>query len=73
MPKAFAWTWFVFVVTAYVLMVGLYSRVVYTLWSKPNDDNELTYQQKVCVNEIFPSFVLVVCTMGTFFSWKCPY
>ena len=30
-----------------IVMTGLYSRVVYTLWFKRNDDNELAFQQKV--------------------------
>ena len=30
-----------------MVMTGLYSRVVYTLWFKRNDDNELTFRQKV--------------------------
>lgn len=29
------------------LMVGLYSRIVHTLWFKRNDNNQLTHQQKV--------------------------
>ena len=29
------------------IMTGLYSRVVYSLWFKRNDDQELAYRQKV--------------------------
>ena len=41
-------SWF-FVVTLFplVLVIVLYSRVVYTLWFKRNDDNQLTYRQRV--------------------------
>ena len=35
------------------VMTGLYSRVVYMLWFKRNEDNELTYQQKVGVHDVF--------------------
>ena len=51
MAKAYSLTW-ILATTAVplALMVGLYSMVVYTLWFKRNDDNELTYRQKVCVN-----------------------
>ena len=34
-------------------MTGLYSRVVYMLWFKRNEDNELAYQQKVGVDGKF--------------------
>ena len=49
MPKAYNLAWDVTVVLSLALMVGLYSRVVYTLWFKRNNDNQLTYQQKVSV------------------------
>lgn len=45
--KAYFLTWFAYVFTASAVMVGFYSRVVYTLWFQRNDDNELTYQQQV--------------------------
>ena len=41
--------WHTFVFLSSVMMVFLYTRVVYTLWFKRNDDNELTYQQQVRV------------------------
>ena len=31
------------------VMTGLYSRVVYTLWFKGSEDNQLTIQQQVQV------------------------
>ncbi|KAL9951070.1 hypothetical protein ACROYT_G043665 [Oculina patagonica] len=46
MSKANYWMWFVLVLLSVALMAGLYSRVVYTLWFKRNDDNQLTYQQR---------------------------
>ena len=39
------------VVSATVLMAGLYSRIVYTLWFKPDPENQLTYQQRVSINK----------------------
>ena len=35
------------------IMVTLYSKVVYSLWFKRNNDNELSYQQKVWSCMIF--------------------
>ncbi|KAL9975315.1 hypothetical protein ACROYT_G012468 [Oculina patagonica] len=46
LSKAYHWMWFVFVIPSLALMVGFYSRVVYTLWFKRNDDNQLTNQQR---------------------------
>ena len=50
MVKAFTLMWDTFAVFSMVLMVVLYSKVVYTLWFKRSDNNQLTYQQKVRVN-----------------------
>ena len=47
MNKASMGAWLVLIVLTFVLMVVLYSRVVYTLWFKQDNDNQLTYQQKV--------------------------
>ncbi len=47
MGKAYSVAWLVVVYFSLLLMVGLYSRTVYTLWFKRNDDNQLTNQQKV--------------------------
>lgn len=49
MAKATSVTWLVMVVLSMALMAVLYSRVVYTLWFKRNDDNQLTHQQQVSV------------------------
>ena len=32
-----------------VLMAGLYSRIVYTLWFKNDPGNQLTFQQRVSI------------------------
>ena len=51
LSDAYYWMWFVLVVLSLALMVGFYSRVVYTVWLKRNDNNPLSYQQRVGVNE----------------------
>jgi len=43
--------WTAIVVTAMVLMAGLYSRIVYALWFKRDPENQLTYQQRVSTNK----------------------
>ena len=53
MEEAYGWTWLVFITPPLVLMIGLYSRIVYTLWFKRNDDNSLTHQQRVSVLPFF--------------------
>ncbi|KAL9957311.1 hypothetical protein ACROYT_G038934 [Oculina patagonica] len=45
MGRANGLMWLVLAVLPTALTVGLYSRVVYTLWCKRNDDNQLTHQQ----------------------------
>jgi len=47
MGKAYSTAWFVGVFIPLIVMIGLYSRVVYALWFKGNDGNQLTQQQKV--------------------------
>ena len=54
MAKAKSVTWLVMVVVSLALMIVLYSRVVYNLWLKRNDDNELANQQKVSVAQNSP-------------------
>ena len=49
MAEAFHLTWLAIVVIPLALMVVLYSRVVYTLWLKQDNENELTHQQRVSV------------------------
>ena len=43
--------WTVIVVAAMVLMAGLYSRIVYALWFKGHDENQLTFEQRVSINK----------------------
>ena len=49
-----------------MLMAGLYSRVVHTLWFKRNDDNERTYQQQVMVIMEIHSFCRGLCAAWNF-------
>ena len=51
MAKAYTLMWLAVVVASLVVMIVLYSRVVHTLWFKSNDDNQLTNQQKVSVQQ----------------------
>lgn len=51
MGKAYSVIWFlVFGGLPIPLMLALYSTVVYNLWFKRNEQNELSYQQKVQAN-----------------------
>ena len=47
MGMAYSVAWFVGVVIPLVVMIVLYSRVVYALWFKGNDGKQLTQQKKV--------------------------
>jgi len=50
MPKAYDMLWKSAALLTMVLMAGLYSRIVYTLWFKRDDhDNQLAFQQRVSV------------------------
>ena len=42
-----SWAWLLLPALSTALMAGLYSRVVYTLWFKNNNDGQLTFQQQV--------------------------
>jgi len=57
MSKAYTVMVHAFIVISCTLISGLYSRVVYTLWYKRNDVNEITHHQKVWVNDSFGVFV----------------
>ena len=50
-PKAYFLYWSVIVGVAMVMMAGLYSRIVYTLWFKRDHDNQLTFQQRVSIKK----------------------
>ena len=73
-PKAYELLWSAMVVLAVVLMAGLYSRIVYTLWFKRDLDNEVTFQRRVSnkipisVRFFFASFFHVSCLQGSRFS-----
>lgn len=71
MAKAYSLTWLL-ATTALplTLMIGLYSMVVYTLWFKRNDVNELTFQQKG-VMKVRKRATLMVITVSLVFgiSW----
>ncbi len=50
MGKAYSGAWSVGVFLPLILIIGLYSRVVYALWFKRNDNGgQVTQQQKVSV------------------------
>jgi len=51
LQKTFYLFWAAIVVAAMVLMAGLYSRIVYTLWFKRDTENQLTLQQRVCIDK----------------------
>ena len=52
-PKAYDLVWSAMVGLAVVLMAGLYSRIVYTLWFKHDPENEITFQQRVSIKKQF--------------------
>jgi len=47
MATAYSLAWLFLIVLSLFMMVVLYSRVVYTLWFKHDDDNQLNCQQRV--------------------------
>ena len=51
--KAYDLVWSAMVGLAVVLMAGLYSRIVYTLWFKRDPENEITFQQRVSIKKQF--------------------
>ena len=51
LQKGFFVFWLAIIVAAMVLMAGLYSRIVYTLWFKRNAENQLAFQQRVSINK----------------------
>jgi len=50
MSKAYSVMWFALVFISSTLMIVLYSRVLYTLWLKRNDDSELTKKSTALVH-----------------------
>ena len=75
-PKAYDLLWSATVGLAVVLMAGLYSRIVYTLWFKRDHDldNEVTFQQRVSIKNnnfsacFFASSFHVSCLQASRFS-----
>ena len=67
-PKAYELLWSAMIVLAVVLMAGLYSRIVYTLWFKRDLDNEVTFQQRVSIKIA----VSVRVFFFFFFFWRVP-
>ena len=61
MPKAYFLFWSAVVIVAMAIMVGLYSRIVFTLWFKRDTDNQLTFHQRVSIKgvEYGDTFILV--------------
>ena len=47
MSKANTVMWHAFIAISSTLISGLYARVVYTLWFKGDDVNEITHHQQV--------------------------
>lgn len=60
MGRAYTTTWNIVFFLPLALMIGLYSKVVHTLWLKGRNDNQLTYQQqasfmcRIQKNVVFP-------------------
>ncbi|KAL9957203.1 hypothetical protein ACROYT_G038812 [Oculina patagonica] len=46
MGRAYTTTWNIVFFLPLALMIGLYSKVVHTLWFKGSNDNQLTYKQQ---------------------------
>ena len=61
MGAAYDTTWLVLLaIIPLIIMTGLYSRVVYSLWFKRNDDNELAFQQKVRIIRKKSDFMKII-------------
>ncbi|KAL9975313.1 hypothetical protein ACROYT_G012466 [Oculina patagonica] len=65
--KSYHWMWTVLIVISLALMVGFYSRVVYTLWCKGNDENQLTNQQRGVIR-VRKRVTLMVVTVTAIFG-----
>lgn len=60
-------TWLFLIVVSVGIMIVLYSKVVYTLWYKPNDGNPLNYQQR-SVLKVRKRVTLMVITVSVIFA-----
>ncbi|XP_027038299.1 pyroglutamylated RF-amide peptide receptor-like [Pocillopora damicornis] len=67
MIKAYSLAWLFLVVVSVGIMIVLYSKVVYTLWCKPNDGNPLNYQQRG-VLKVRKRVTLTVITVSVIFA-----
>ncbi|KAL9978218.1 hypothetical protein ACROYT_G015713 [Oculina patagonica] len=67
MGKAYSLIWLSFTLLTLALMAGLYSRVVYALWFKGDDDNQLTHQQRG-VTKVRKRVTLMVLTVSAMFG-----
>ncbi|CAH3173117.1 unnamed protein product, partial [Porites lobata] len=67
MSQAYTSTWRVYLGLSFTLLVVFYSRVVYCLWFKRNDDNVLTEQQKG-VLRLRKRVTLMVLTVSAIFG-----
>ena len=57
--NSFSLMWHSFVFVSCIILAGLYSRVVHTLWFRRNDHDETTHHQQVWINR--DACNLVVC------------
>ena len=48
--NSFSLMWHSFVFVSCIILAGLYSRVVHTLWFRRNDHDETTHHQQVWIN-----------------------
>ncbi|KAL9957303.1 hypothetical protein ACROYT_G038922 [Oculina patagonica] len=70
MGEAFTVTWSTMVFLSLVLMVGLYSKAVYTLWFKRNDDDQHTSQQRGIIR-VRKRVTLMVVAVSFIFGCTC--
>lgn len=70
MGKTYSVTWLVGVFLPLILMMGLYSRVVYSLWFKRNDGGQITQQQQVSLLPLIGSTGFFFCPWNRKLNWK---
>ena len=57
MITTYCLAWLLLVIASAVTMIALYSKVVYTLWFKSNENNPLNHKQQV---GSYCSFLMVI-------------
>ncbi|XP_022805672.1 pyroglutamylated RFamide peptide receptor-like [Stylophora pistillata] len=67
MAKATSWSWFLLPAFSTALMAFLYCRVVYNLWIKGKDQDQLTQQQMVVIR-VRKRVTLMVVTVSAIFG-----